>query len=79
MTAPRQRPVLSPALSDFGGRCSEVVASSAVTRASTASLAVSGILMPATRTTARASNSMRSPEIASHFASHLDATLRFPE
>jgi len=72
--APRQRPVLSPALSDFGGRCSEVFASSAVTLARTASRAASGILMPATSTTAWASNSMRSAEIASHFASHLETT-----
>ena len=35
--------------------------------------------MSATRTTARASNSMRSDEIASHSASHLDSTPCFPE
>ena len=79
MTAPRQRPVLSPALSDFGGRCSEVVASSAVTRASTAARSASARFIPATRMTARASSSTRLREIASHSASQLDATLRFPE
>ena len=77
--APRQRSVLSPALADVGGRCSAAFASSAVTRARTASRAASGILMPATSTTARASNSMRSAEIASHFASQSGETCTFPE
>jgi hypothetical protein len=77
--APRQRPVLSSALADVRGDCSAAFVSSAVTRASTASRADSGSFIPATRTTARASNSIRSAEIASHFASQPDTTLRFPE
>jgi hypothetical protein len=64
-----------PALLDYSGICIVGLVRPATTRVRTASLAASGILMPATRTTARASTSMRSAEIASHSASHLDATL----
>ena len=52
---------------------------SATTRARTAARSGSEISMPATRRTARASNSTRPWEIASHFASQTDSPPCFPE
>ena len=66
---------MPPALLDYSGICVVGLVRTAINRASTAFLAASGIPIPATRTTAWASNSMRTPEIASQSASQLDTTL----
>ena len=68
-----------PSGKPYPSGCSTAWASkSATTRASTAARAASGIFISATRTTARASTSTRSPEIASHYASQGIATPSFP-
>ena len=66
-------PIVPPARSQVGA----VPPISATTRARTSARSDSGIAMPATKRMARTSDSARSAEIASHFASQTAATPGF--
>ena len=68
----------SPALLDYCESRVVGLVRSAITRASTAARSASARFIPATRITARVSNSIRLAEIASHFASQELATAVFP-
>ena len=68
----------SPALLDYCGSRVVGLVKSAITRASTAARSASARFIPATRITARVSNSIRLAEIASHFASQEITTAVFP-